>query len=199
MYVCTFHGSIFLFCAYRVFFHWPTHFKDWKSFVVLHCELLCFKSLIGQTIYFHSCTFSMAKMYNSKYWYFVMSSWFWAWCKHMREVGRNHVGKGKFMISGWCTWNHLILQHNLPNENDQNNFWFLEYLCHQDKVKRWKIVCHVIFPFPGFLILKTWSMAPLCEQVALRKSFFIKPFFLASSILIFTTWLLLQLHPWIYM
>ena len=111
MYVCTFHGSIFLFCAYRVFFHWPTHFKDWKSFVVLHCELLCFKSLIGQTIYFHSCTFSMAKMYNSKYWYFVMSSWFWAWCKHMREVGRNHVGKGKFMISGWCTWNHLILQH----------------------------------------------------------------------------------------
>ena len=114
MYVCTFHGSIFLFCAYCVFFTDP-HISKIGSHLLSSIvnyygsSLWLDKQFIFTVV--HSVWLKCVSLNNSKYWYFVMSSWFWTWCKHMREVGRNHVGKGKFMISGWYTWNHLILQH----------------------------------------------------------------------------------------
>ena len=112
--MCTFHGSIFLFCAYWVFLTDPHISKIGShllsSIVNYYGSSLWLEKQFISTVV-HSVWLKYISINNSKYWYFVMSSWFWAWCKHMREVGRNHVGKGKFMISGWYTWNHLILQH----------------------------------------------------------------------------------------
>ena len=52
----------FYFIHTEILSHWPTLSQDWKPFLALTYEELSFVSLIGWTIYFHSCSFSMQEI-----------------------------------------------------------------------------------------------------------------------------------------
>ena len=51
-------SDVFISYALRFVCYWPTHLRDWKQFVVLHCKVLSFVSLIERTMYFHGRLFN---------------------------------------------------------------------------------------------------------------------------------------------
>ena len=51
-------NDVFISYALRFVCYWPTHLRDWKQFVALHCKVLSFVSLIERTMYFHGRLFN---------------------------------------------------------------------------------------------------------------------------------------------
>lgn len=51
-------SDVFISYALRFVCYWPIHLRDWKQFVVLHCKVLSFVSLIERTMYFHGRLFN---------------------------------------------------------------------------------------------------------------------------------------------